>query len=51
MKYMVTNKVKFRAKVVTFFKKYGLETTKEAFLIKKSSIYKWRKLLEKIKVD
>lgn len=46
MRYMVTDKAKWRAKVVTFFEKYGLEATKEAFEIKKSSIYKWRKLLK-----
>ncbi len=45
MKYMVTDKAKWKAKVVTFFEKYGLEATEEAFGIKKSSIYKWRKLL------
>jgi len=46
MTYMVTDKAKWRAKVVTFFEKYGLEATEEAFSVKKSSIYKWRKLLK-----
>lgn len=45
MRYMVTDKAKFKAKVVTFFGKYGLEATEEAFGVKKSSIYQWRKLL------
>jgi transposase InsO family protein len=45
MRYMVTDKAKWRAKVVTFFEKYGLEAAEEAFGIKKSSIYKWKKLL------
>jgi putative transposase len=46
MDYMVTDKAKWKAKVVTFFEKYGLEATEEAFGIKKSSIYKWRKALK-----
>uniref|UniRef100_A0A7C3SML4 Integrase catalytic domain-containing protein n=1 Tax=Dictyoglomus turgidum TaxID=513050 RepID=A0A7C3SML4_9BACT len=46
MTYLVTDKAKWRAKVVTFFEKYGLEATEEAFSVKKSSIYKWRKLLK-----
>jgi transposase InsO family protein len=46
MTYMVTDKAKWRAKVVTFFDKYGLEATEEAFSVKKSSIYKWKKLLK-----
>jgi transposase-like protein len=28
------------------FEKYGLKATEEAFSVKKSSIYKWRKLLQ-----
>ena len=46
MTYMVTDKAKWRAKVVTFFDKYGLEATEEDFSVKKSSIYKWKKLLK-----
>jgi putative transposase len=46
MKYMATDKAQWKAKVVTFFEKYGLEATEEAFGIKKSSIYKWRKALK-----
>jgi len=46
MTYMVTEKAKWRAKVVTFFDKYGLEATEEAFSVKKSSIYKWKKLFD-----
>lgn len=46
MRYMVTDKAKWKAKVVTFFEKYGLEATEEAFGVKKSSIYKWRKILK-----
>jgi len=46
MRYMVTDKAKWKAKVVTFFEKYGLEATEEAFGIKKSSIYEWRKTLK-----
>jgi hypothetical protein len=46
IKYMVTDKAKFRAKVATFFEEYGLKPTEEAFGVKKSSICKWRKLLK-----
>ena len=46
MRYMVTKKAIWRAKVVTFFNKYGLKATEEAFGVKKSSIYKWKKLLK-----
>jgi len=46
MAYMVTDKAKWRARVVTFFDRYGLEVTAEAFSVKKSSIYKWKKLLK-----
>jgi len=44
--YMVTDKAKWRAKVVTFFNRYGLGAAEEAFSVKKSSIYKWKKLLK-----
>ena len=46
MRDMVTNKAEWRAKVVTFFNKYGLQAAEEAFGVKKSSIYKWKKLLQ-----
>jgi hypothetical protein len=46
MAYMVTDKAKWRAKVVTFFDRYGLKATEEAFGVKKSSVYKWKKLLK-----
>jgi hypothetical protein len=41
----ITDKAKWRVKVLNFFEKYGLRATEEAFGVKKSSIYKWRKLL------
>jgi hypothetical protein len=31
---------------VVVFEKYGLKATEETFSVKKSSIYKWRKLLK-----
>ena len=42
---MVSEKAKWKAKVVDFFNKYGLSATKEAFGVSKSSIYLWRKKL------
>ena len=42
---MVSEKAKWKAKVVDFFEKYGLSATKEAFGVSKSSVYLWRKKL------
>lgn len=39
----VTDKARWRLRVVEFFEKYGLRAAEEAFGVKKSSIYKWRK--------
>jgi transposase InsO family protein len=41
----ITDKAKRRIKILDFFEKYGLKATEEAFGLKKSSIYRWRKLL------
>lgn len=41
----ITDKAKWRVKVLNFFEKYGIRATEEAFGVKKSSIYKWRKLI------
>ena len=43
---MVSEKAKWKAKVVEFFEKYGLSATKEAFGVSKSSVYLWRKKLK-----
>lgn len=45
MREKIINKAKWRLRVIEFFEKYGIRATEEAFGVKKSSIYKWRKLL------
>ena len=39
------DKAKWRVRVLEFFDRYGVRATEEAFGVKKSSIYKWRKLI------
>ncbi len=46
MKDRITDKAKWKVKMETFFQRYGLKAKEEeSFGVKKSSIYKWRKLL------
>lgn len=40
---MITEEAKKKAKVVEFFKKYGVEAAVEAFGYKKSTVYEWEK--------
>ena len=51
IKYMITDKAKWRAKVVSFFEKYGLKPTEEAFLIKKPLSINGESFFMKIKLD
>ena len=44
---MVTAEAEKRAKIISYFDKWGLQATIEAFGVKKSSIYRWKKLLKK----
>ncbi|MGQ9638820.1 MAG: integrase core domain-containing protein [Thermodesulfobacteriota bacterium] len=44
--YMIQEKAKKKAEIVSFFEKYGLEPTISAFKYSKSSIYNWRKTLK-----
>ncbi|HEY7535409.1 MAG TPA: integrase core domain-containing protein [Thermodesulfobacteriota bacterium] len=41
----ITDKAKSRVRLLDFFERYGLKATEEAFGVKKSSIYRWGKLL------
>lgn len=40
---MVTNEAKRRAKILSFWEKHGLEATKEAFEIGRSTLFGWKK--------
>ena len=43
--HMITEKAKHRAKVLTFWKTYGLKATKDAFNTKRSTLYEWQRRL------
>jgi len=42
---MLTEKAKYKAKVLVFWEKHGLAATKDAFPIKRSSLFIWKKKL------
>lgn len=41
-RYMITKKALRKAKILIFWEKHGLEVTREAFEVKRSTIYLWR---------
>jgi len=41
--YMITDKAKFKAKVLSFWAKHGLEATIDAFPVKRSTLFSWKK--------
>jgi transposase InsO family protein len=41
--HMITNKAQKRLEIIGFFNKYGLEATKDAYKMGKTTIYNWRK--------
>jgi transposase InsO family protein len=41
-RYMITEKAKERAKILTFWKKYGFEATTEAFSVPKRTLHRWK---------
>jgi len=43
---MLTEKAKFKVKVLVFWEKHGLEATMDAFPVKRSALFEWRKKLE-----
>ena len=43
--HMITKSAKKRARILAFWEKHGLEATKEAFAVKQSTLYDWRKRL------
>lgn len=44
---MITEKAKYRAKILVFWEKHGLEATLDAFSVKRSTLYSWKNLWEK----
>jgi len=44
--HMITEQAKHRAKVLTFWKTYGLKATKDAFKVGRSSLFEWQKRLD-----
>jgi hypothetical protein len=40
---MITPKAEKRAKVLAFFEKHGFKLTQEAFSVKGSTLYPWKK--------
>jgi hypothetical protein len=40
---MITDKAKYKAKVLIFWEKHGLEATLDAFPVKRSTIFLWKK--------
>lgn len=40
---MITDKAKERLRIIKYWKKYGLSATKEAFRVKRSTLYGWQK--------
>ncbi len=44
--YMITNKAKYKARVLAFWQKHGLEATLDAFKAKRSTLFLWKKKLK-----
>ena len=44
-RYMITDEAKRRAKILTFWKKHGLEATNEAFGVPKRTLHRWQAAL------
>ena len=42
-RYMLTEKAKFKAKVLIFWEKHGFEATLDAFPVKRSALFNWKK--------
>lgn len=45
-RYMITKEAKRKAKILIFWKKYGLEATGEAYKVKRPTLFLWQKLLK-----
>jgi len=42
--HMITNKAQKRLEIIGFFNKYGLEATKDAYKMGRTTIYRWKKI-------
>jgi len=45
-RYMITETAKKRTRILTFWKKYGLEAVEEAYGVSKRTLYRWQKTLK-----
>ena len=45
-RYMITEKAKRKAKIITFFDTYGLEATYDAYGTSRAAIFRWKKSLK-----
>jgi len=48
---MITEKAKHKASILAFWEKHGLEATLDAFPIKRSTIFLWKKKFREGVVD
>ena len=44
-RYMITEKAKRKAKIISFFDEHGLKATKDAFGVGKTTLYRWKSVL------
>ena len=42
-RYMITEKAKLKAKVLVFWEKYGLKAALDAFPVKRSTLFNWKR--------
>lgn len=45
-RYMITEKAKYKAKILAFWEKHGLEATTDAFPAKRSTLFEWKRKLK-----
>lgn len=45
--YMITKEAKYRARVISFWKKHGREATEDAYGIKERTLYLWQQKLRR----
>jgi len=45
-RYMITDKAQEKARILVFWEKHGLQATLDAFPIKRSTLYAWKKRWE-----
>lgn len=48
-KYMITEEARRKVKILTFWKKHGLEATKEAYGVGRSTLFEWQRVLKRNK--